>query len=114
MANILADKLYILTSHFKRRLKIIVSNVTVSNVTFCPSKKDTIAAWKNTTSWISIHLIWLKKKNVKIAHAFALNLSSNSFKTMFLVGESRYQSYVHFQALKRRFLAKIMFFSDIL
>ena len=31
-----------------------------------------------------------------------------------LVGESRYQSYVYFQALKRRFLAKIMFFQKIL
>ena len=27
-----------------------------------------------------------------------------------LVGESRYQSYVYFEALKRHFLAKIMFF----
>ena len=41
----------------------MVSNVTfyiiLYNVTFCPSKKDTIATWKNTTFWISIHLIWL-------------------------------------------------------
>ena len=28
-------------------------------------------------------------------------LSSNSFKTMFLSGESKYQSYVHFQVLKK-------------
>ena len=35
-------------------------------------------------------------------------------KQCFLVGESRYQSYVYFQALKRRFLAKIMFFQKIL
>ena len=28
----------------------------------------------------------------------------------FLVGESMYQSYVYFQALKRHFLAKICFF----
>ena len=33
-------------------------------------------------------------------------------KQCFLVGESRYQSYVYFQALKRRFLAKITFFSE--
>ena len=31
-------------------------------------------------------------------------------KQCFLVGESRYQSYAYFQALKRRFLAKITFF----
>ena len=31
-------------------------------------------------------------------------------KQCFLVGESRYQIYVYFQALKRHFLAKIMFF----
>ena len=35
-------------------------------------------------------------------------------KQCFLVGESRYQSYVYFQALKRRFLAKITFFTKIL
>ena len=35
-------------------------------------------------------------------------------KQCFLVGESRYQSYVYFQALKRHFLAKIMFFQKIL
>ena len=36
-------------------------------------------------------------------------------KQCFLVGESRYQSYVYFQALKRRFFfAKIMFFQKIL
>ena len=34
-------------------------------------------------------------------------------KQPFLVSESRYQSYVYFQALKRRFLAKIMFFQEI-
>ena len=33
-------------------------------------------------------------------------------KQCFLVVESRYQSYVYFQALKRPFLAKIMFFSE--
>ena len=33
-------------------------------------------------------------------------------KQCFLVGESRFQSYVYFQALKGRFLAKIMFFSE--
>ena len=31
-------------------------------------------------------------------------------KQCLLVGESRYQSYVYFQALKNHFLAKIMFF----
>ena len=31
-------------------------------------------------------------------------------KQCFLVGESRYQSYVYFQALKMHFLAKIMSF----
>ena len=31
-------------------------------------------------------------------------------KQCFLVGESRYQSYVYFQALKKAFLAKIVFF----
>ena len=31
-------------------------------------------------------------------------------KQCFLVGESRYQSYVYFQALKGHFLEKIMFF----
>ena len=35
-------------------------------------------------------------------------------KQCFLMGESRYQSYVYFQALKRRFLAKNMFFQKIL
>ena len=61
MANILADKiLYSDFSFLKEDYKIIVSNVTVSNVTFCPSK-DTIAAWKNTTSRISVYLIWLCK-----------------------------------------------------
>ena len=35
-------------------------------------------------------------------------------KQCFLVGESRYSSYVYFQALKSRFLAKIMFFQKIL
>ena len=35
-------------------------------------------------------------------------------KQCFLVGESRYQSYAYFQALKRRFLAKIMFLQKIL
>ena len=35
-------------------------------------------------------------------------------KRCFLVGESRYQNYVHFQALKRRFLAKITFCQKIL
>ena len=35
-------------------------------------------------------------------------------KQCFLVGESRYQSYVYFQALKQRFLAKIMFLKKIL
>ena len=33
-------------------------------------------------------------------------------KQCFLVGESRYQSYAYFQALKRHFLAKIMFFKE--
>ena len=35
-------------------------------------------------------------------------------KQCFLVGESRYQSYVHFEALKGHFFAKIMFFEKIL
>ena len=35
-------------------------------------------------------------------------------KQCFLVGESRYPSYVYFQASKRYFLAKIMFFKKIL
>ena len=35
-------------------------------------------------------------------------------KQCFLVGESRYQSYVYFQALKRHFLAKIMSLKKIL
>ena len=35
-------------------------------------------------------------------------------KQCFLVGEIRYQSYAFFQTLKRRFLAKIMFFQKIL
>ena len=35
-------------------------------------------------------------------------------KQCFLMGESRYQSYVYFQALKRHFFAKIMFFKNIL
>ena len=35
-------------------------------------------------------------------------------KQCFLVVESRYQSSVYFQALKRRFLAKITFFTKIL
>ena len=33
-------------------------------------------------------------------------------KQCFLVGESRYQSYVYFQAFKRQFLAKITVFSE--
>ena len=33
-------------------------------------------------------------------------------KQCFLVGESRYQNYVYFKALKRCFLAKITFFSE--
>ena len=33
-------------------------------------------------------------------------------KQCFLVGESRYQSYVYFQALKRHFLAKNHVFSE--
>ena len=33
-------------------------------------------------------------------------------KQCFLVGESRYQTYVYFQALKRHILAKIMFFLE--
>ena len=40
---------------------------------------------------------------------FVLHSSSNTFKTMFLVGEGRYQSYVYFKALKGHFLAKIIF-----
>ena len=35
-------------------------------------------------------------------------------KQCLLVGESRYQSYVHFQALKRHFFAKITFLKKIL
>ena len=35
-------------------------------------------------------------------------------KQCFLEGESRFQSYVYFQALKSCFLAKIMFFQKIL
>ena len=35
-------------------------------------------------------------------------------KQCFLVGESRYQSYVYFQASKGCFFAKIMFFQKIL
>ena len=35
-------------------------------------------------------------------------------KQCFLEGESRYQSYVYFQALKRHFFAKIMFLKKIL
>ena len=35
-------------------------------------------------------------------------------KQCFLVGESRYQSYVYFKALKRQFLAKITFLKKIL
>ena len=35
-------------------------------------------------------------------------------KQFFLVGESRYQSYVYFQALKRHLLAKIVFSQKIL
>ena len=60
MANILALRQNFIFWFLilKEDQKIIVSNVTVSNVTFCPSEKDTIAAWKNTTSWIPIHLIW--------------------------------------------------------
>ena len=34
-------------------------------------------------------------------------------KQCFLVGERRYQSYVYFQALKRHFLAKIIFLKKI-
>ena len=33
-------------------------------------------------------------------------------KQCFLVGESSFQSYVYFQALKRHFFAKIMFFLE--
>ena len=45
MANILADKTVNSDFSFKKKdLQIIVSNVTVSNVTFCLSKNDTIAA----------------------------------------------------------------------
>ena len=47
MANTSADKMLYSSSHLKRRLKkkkIIFSNVTIVNGTFCPSKNDTIAA----------------------------------------------------------------------
>ena len=43
---------------------------------------------------------------IKISHAFALHLSSTVLKQYFLVGESRYQSYVYFQALKRHFFSQ--------
>ena len=49
-------------------------------------------------------------------HMFLLYIYHQTVsKQCFLVGESRYQSYVYFQALKRCFfLAKIMFFQKIL
>ena len=44
-------------------------------------------------------------------HMFLLYIFHQAvLKQCFLVGESRYQSYVYFQALKRQFLAKITFF----
>ena len=48
-------------------------------------------------------------------HMFLLYIYHKTVsKQCFLVGESRYQSYVFFQALKMPFLVKIMFFQKIL
>ena len=48
-------------------------------------------------------------------HMFLLYIYHQTVSNQcFLVGESRYQSYVYFEALKRHFLAKIMFFEKIL
>ena len=47
-------------------------------------------------------------------HMLLLKIYHQTFsKQCFLVAESSYQSYVYFKALKRRFLAKIMFFQKI-
>ena len=44
-------------------------------------------------------------------HMLLLYIYHQTFsKQCFLVGESRYQSYVYFQGLKRHFFPKIMFF----
>ena len=89
----------------------MVSNVTVSNVTFRPSKKNTIAAWKNTTSLnINASNMIVLKFHILLLYIYHQTVS----KQCFLVDESRYQSYVYFQALKRHFSAKIMFLKKIL
>ena len=75
----------------------MVSDVTVSNVTFCSSKEDTIAAWKIV---LKFHMLLLYIYHQKVS------------KQCFLVGEIRYQSCVCCQALKGHFLAKIMFFKE--
>ena len=61
----------------------MVGNIRVGNIMFCPSKKDTIAAWKK------YHFLNINPFNMivlKFHMLFALHLLSNSFKTMFLSG----------------------------
>ena len=54
------------------------------------------------------------KFHMLLLYIYHQTVSKQCFLVM-LVGESRYQSYVYFQALKRRFfLAKIRFFQKIL
>ena len=85
MANILAlrQNFIFWLLILKEDQKIIVSNVTVT-VTFCPSEKDTIAAWKK------YHFLNINPSNMIVLkfHMFLVYiiLSSNSFKTMFLSG----------------------------
>ena len=61
------------------------------------------------------HFLNIDPSNM-IVLKFHMLLLYNYYQTVskqcFLVGESRFQSYVYFQALKRHFLAKIMFFLE--
>ena len=58
------------------------------------------------------HLLDINPSNMIVLkfHMFLLYIYHQSVsKQCFLVPESRYQSYVYFEALKGQFLAKIMF-----
>ena len=62
----------------------MVGNIRVGNIMFCPSKKDTIAAWKK------YHFLNINPFNMivlKISHAFCFTFIIKQFsKQCFLVG----------------------------
>ena len=100
MANILADKiLYSDFSFFKEDLKSSLVTLPLVTLHFVLQRKTQLPHEK-------YHFLNINPSNMIMLKFHMLLLyiyHQTDSKQCFLVGESRYQSYVYFQALKRHF-----------